>query len=214
MDEDIAIINNNTRNEKIKIFFTENKKKIATVVSIIFIMLLSYFSFSEYKKKKKKEISNQYNSIIIKYSKNNKEITKNSLVNLVNSKDPTYSVLSLYFIIDNRLIADQVKVNDLFDVVIKEISLEEEIKNLIIYKKALYNADISDENQLLDILNPVINSESVWKAHALYLMAEYFYSNGENIKSKEFFNQIVALKKANQDIKIKAQKRLNRDLSE
>jgi len=214
MDEDIAIINNNTRNEKIKIFFTENKKKIATVVSIIFIMLLSYFSFSEYKKKKKIEISNQYNSIIIKYSKNNKEITKNSLVNLVNSKDPTYSVLSLYFIIDNRLIADQVKVNDLFDVVIKEISLEEEIKNLIIYKKALYNADISDENQLLDILNPVINSESVWKAHALYLMAEYFYSNGENIKSKEFFNQIVALKKANQDIKIKAQKRLNRDLSE
>ena len=177
-------------------------------------MLLSYFSFSEYKKKKKIEISNQYNSIIIKYSKNNKEITKNSLVNLVNSKDPTYSVLSLYFIIDNRLIADQVKVNDLFDVVIKEISLEEEIKNLIIYKKALYNADISDENQLLDILNPVINSESVWKAHALYLMAEYFYSNGENIKSKEFFNQIVALKKANQDIKIKAQKRLNRDLSE
>ena len=120
----------------------------------------------------------------------------------------------MYFIIDNRLIADQVKVNDLFDVVIKEISLEEEIKNLIIYKKALYNADISDENQLLDILNPVINSESVWKAHALYLMAEYFYSNGENIKSKEFFNQIVALKKANQDIKIKAQKRLNRDLSE
>jgi predicted negative regulator of RcsB-dependent stress response len=214
MDEDIAIINNNTRNEKIKIFFTENKKKIATVISIIFIMLLSYFSFSEYKKKKKIEISNQYNSIIIKYSKNNKEITKNSLVNLVNSKDPTYSVLSLYFIIDNRLIADQVKVNDLFDVVIKEISLEEEIKNLIIYKKALYNADISDENQLLDILNPVINSESVWKAHAIYLMAEYFYSNGENIKSKEFFNQIVALKKANQDIKIKAQKRLNRDLSE
>ena len=97
---------------------------------------------------------------------------------------------------------------------IEEISLDEEIKNLNIYKKALYNADNSDENDLLKILNPIIKSESVWKSHALYLMAEYFYSKNEMQKSKEFFSQIINLKNGNEEIKLEAQKRLNRDLSE
>ena len=61
---------------------------------------------------------------------------------------------------------------------------------------------------------PLINSESVWKSHALHLMAEYFYSKNEKQKSKEFFSQIITLENANQDLKIEAQKRLNRDLSE
>ena len=97
---------------------------------------------------------------------------------------------------------------------IEEISLDEEIKNLNIYKKALYNADNSDENDLLKILNPIIKSESVWKSHALYLMAEYFYSKNEMQKSKEFFSQIINLKNVNEEIKLEAQKRLNRDFSE
>ena len=92
--------------------------------------------------------------------------------------------------------------------------MENEIKNLIIYKKALYNADNSNEAQLLEILKPIINSKSVWKAHGLYLMAEYFYSNNEKEKAKEFFSQIISLGNANQDLKIESQKRLNRDLSE
>ena len=45
-------------------------------------------------------------------------------------------------------------------------------------------------------------------------MAEYFYSKDEKQKSKEFFNQIILLENANQDLKIESQKRLNRDLSE
>ena len=73
--------------------------------------------------------------------------------------------------------------------------MDKEIKNLNIYKKALYNADTSSENELLEILNPVIKSKSVWKSHALYLMAEYFYSKNEKQKSKEFFNQIINFRK-------------------
>ena len=63
-------------------------------------------------------------------------------------------------------------------------------------------------------MKPLINSESVWKSHAPYLMAEFFYSKNEKQKSKEFFNQIIILDNANDDIARKAQKRLNRDLSE
>ena len=214
MEEDLAIIDSNTRNEKIKNFFIKNKKLLISLFFFIVILLISYFAFNEYKDKKKIEISELYNSSIIESSKNNKQITVDNLVNLIKSKDPTYSPLSLYYIIDNSLINDQTEINNLFDIVINQVSLDLEIKNLIIYKKGLFNADKSDETQLLGILNPLFNSESVWKSHALFLMAEYFYSKNEKQKSKEFFNQIVMLDNANEDLKIEAQKRLNRDLSD
>jgi predicted negative regulator of RcsB-dependent stress response len=214
MDEETAIINSNTRNEKIKNFFVNNKKILLTSVIIIIGILFGYFAYVEYKENKKIEISNQYNSIVTGYSEENKERTENLLVDLVYKNDPTYSPLSLYFIIDNKLITDKLRINDLFNNIINEVSLDKEIKNLIIYKKALYNADTSEENELLEILKPITSTESVWKAQALYLIAEYFYSKGEKQKSKEFFNQILLIENANQDIKSEAQKRLNRDLSE
>ena len=214
MDEELAIIDSNTRNERIKNFFIRNKKLLFSLIVFIILFLISFFAFNEYKDKKKIQISEAYNSAIIEFSIENKKITIDKLENLINEKDSTYSPLALYFIIDNSLISDQSKVNDLFDIVINEVSLDKEIENLIIYKKGLYNADNSDETQLLEILKPLFNSESIWKSHALYLMAEYFYSKNEKQKSKEFFNQILNLENANQEIQLEAQKRLNRDLSE
>ena len=214
MNEDTAIINSNTRNEKIKNFFINNKKLLIFIISLIITLLISYFAFGEYKEKKKIEISDQYNATVAEYSKTNKENTKNVMIKLINKKDSTYSPLSLYFLIDKALVNDQAIINELFDIIIEDVSLEKEIKNLIIYKKALYNADNSDENQLLGILKPILNSKSVWKAHGLYLMAEYFYSKNEKQKAKEFFNQVILLENANEDLIIESQKRLNRDLSE
>ena len=214
MDEDTAIINRNTRNEKIKNFFRNYKKILISILSLIITLLIFYFVFAEFKENKKIKISDKYNSIVTEYSEINKEISKDALIELINKKDSTYSPLALFFIIDNRLVLDQTKINDLFNILIDSTSLEKEIKNLIIYKKALYNADIVDENQLLEILKPVINSKSIWRSHALYLMAEYFYSRNEKQKAKEFFSQIVSLENSNQDLKIEAQKRLNRDFSE
>ncbi len=214
MDEDLSIINANTRNEKIKNFFVKNKNKLIFFVIILIITIAGVFSYDKYLLNKKKNISDNYNSIIIDYSEKTKEKTTNSLIEIIKKKDPTYSPLSLYFIIDNNLVTDQTKINSLFDILIKDTSLENEIKNLIIYKKALYNADNAQENDLLNMLNPLINSKSVWKSHSLYLMAEYFYANNQKQKAKEFFNQIIALENPNPDIKIQADKRLNRDLGE
>ena len=214
MDEDIAIIETNTRKEKIKIFFIKNKKILFFFISLAVFLLIGFFGYGEYVKKKKIEISDFYNSTIIYYSDQNKEKTTNKLIEIVYKKDPTYSPLSLYFIIDNQLIDDKSKINELFQVLIDETNLESEIKNLIIYKKALYNADQIDENNLLEMLNPVINSESIWKSHALYILAEYFYAKNEKQKSKEFFSKIINTINANQDIVREAQKRLNRDLSD
>ena len=214
MDEDLSIINTNTKNEKIKNFFINNKNKIISGIIILIIILVGVFSYDKYLINKKKDISDSYNSIIIDYSEKTKEKTASSLIEIINKKDPTYSPLSLYFIIDNNLVSDQSKINSLFDILIKETSLDNEINNLIIYKKALYNADNAQESDLLNILNPLINSKSVWKSHSLYLMAEYFYAKNQKQKAKEFFNQIIALENSNPDIRLQVEKRLNRDLSE
>ena len=214
MDEDLSIINANTRNEKIKNFFIDNKNKIIFGVVILIVIIISVFSYDKYEANKQKEISDKFNSLTIEYNESIKEKTVNSLIEIINKKDPTYSPLSLYFIIDNKLVTAQDTINSLFDTLIKDTHLDKEIKNLLIYKKALFNADNAKESELLDILNPLIKSESIWKSHAIYLMAEYFYAENQKQKAKEFFNQIIALDNSNADIRLQAEKRLNRDLSE
>jgi hypothetical protein len=214
MDEEISIINSNTRNERVRNFFVKNKSKIIVILLAIIIVLIAAYSFDKYKTNQKIEISNKFNSTTLMHSDKNKESTIKNLVEIINKKDPTYSPLSLYFILDKKLISDRIKINEYFDLLIENTPLDKEINNLVIYKKALFNADQAQESDLLNILNPLINSESVWRSHALYLMAEFFYSKDQKQKSKEFFNQIISLENPNSDIKLQAEKRLNRDLSD
>ena len=214
MDEDIAIINRETRNEKIKNFFIKNKKKIIISILVIILAIFGYFIYEEFNKKNKIKLANRYNIVKMNFISGNKSMVANELVSIVHEKDRTYSPLALYFLIDNNIISDKNKINELFDTVINETSLEKEIKNLLIYKKALFNSDFESENNLLTILKPIINSNSIWKSHALYLMAEYFYFKNEKQKSKDFFEQIITLENVNSKIKRETQKRLNRDFSE
>ena len=214
MDEDIAIINKETRNEKIKNFFIKNKKKIIISISVIILAIFGYFIYEDFNKKSKIKLANRYNIVKMNFISGNKSMVASELISIVYENDRTYSPLALYFLIDNNVISDKNKINELFDTVINKTSLEKEIKNLLIYKKALFNSDFESENNLITILKPIINSNSVWKSHALYLMAEYFYFKNEKQKSKDFFEQIIALENVNSKIKREAQKRLNRDFSE
>ena len=214
MDEEISIINTNSRNERIKNFFINNKKKIAILISAFLIILISFFIYSSVKKKNKLALADKYNLVTSELEQINRTDIQNQLLEIINEEDETYSVLALYYLIDNKIIVDREKINALFDKVINEIKLEKEIKNLIIYKKALFNSDTENENILLEILNPVINSDSIWKSHALYLLGEYFYYRNENKKAKEFFLQIVNLESSNQKIKLQTQQRLQSDFTE
>jgi predicted negative regulator of RcsB-dependent stress response len=214
MDEEITIIDSNARNERIKNFFINNKKKLISAVSIILIIIIGYLSFEKSKERTKIKLANQYNLALIDLNPDNKQKTINEMVKVVKSNDSTYSPLALYHLLDNNLLENNDEINTLFNELIEKTNLDNEIKNLIIYKKALFNSDFVSENELLKILSPVINSESIWKSHSLYLIAEYFYSKDEKQKAKEFFNQILILPNANNEIKLESQKRLNRDLSE
>ena len=214
MDEDTSIIDNRTRNERIKNFIINNKKKLISLITAFIILIISFYSYQIYLDKKREDISNRYNSAIIEYEAANKSKIIPILKDIIDAKDATYSPLALYFIIDNNLINDKSEINSFFDILIDKTSLDIEIKNLIIYKKALFNADQINEIELLSILNPLLNSDSVWKSHALYLVAEFFYSKGEKQKSKDFFEKIVSTENSNTDILTSAKRRLNRDLSD
>ena len=214
MDEDTSIIDNRTRNERIKNFIINNKKKLISLIIAFIILIISFYSYQIYLDKKREDISNRYNSAIIEYEAANKSKIIPILKDIIDAKDATYSPLALYFIIDNNLINDKDEINSFFDILIDKTSLDIEIKNLIIYKKALFNADQTNEIELLNILNPLLNSDSVWKSHALYLVAEFFYSKGEKQKSKDFFEKIVSTENSNTDILTSAKRRLNRDLSD
>ena len=214
MDEEISIINEKTRNEKIRSFLSKNRKFLFISLIILIFTIIGFFSYKFYQDKQIKHLSNKYNKAVIAYKNGNNKEIYSSMRQIIDNKDTTFSPLALYFLIDNNLIDNNDEANELFNVLIKKTPLENEIKNLIIYKKALYNADSSSENELLDILKPLLNSESVWKSHGLYLAAEFFYSKKQKQKSKEFFNEIINTKNANQDIVKEARKRLSRDLSD
>ena len=214
MDEEITIIDSNARNERIKNFFINNKKKLIIIFSIILVIIIGYLSFEKSKERTKIKLANQYNLALIDLSPKNKQKKIDEMINVIKSNDVTYSPLALYHLLDNNLLENNDEINILFNELIEKTNLENEIKNLIIYKKALFNSDLVSENELLKMLNPVINSESIWKPHALYLLAEFFYSKNEKQKAKDFFEKTVLSVSGNSDIIIKANKRLNRDLGE
>ena len=92
--------------------------------------------------------------------------------------------------------------------------MEKEIKNLVIYKKALINADFQSENIMIEILKPVINSESFWKPHSLLLLGDYFLFKGERQKAKDFYSQILTSQKTNENIFNQAQQRILKNYGE
>ena len=214
MDEEISIINSETRNEKIKNFFIKSKNKIIIILSIIILIIFSYFIYKDIKNKNRIKLADKYNYTTINFISGDKTKVKKELIEIINQKDKTYSPLALYFLIDNEIIIEKNLINEMFDAVISNNKLEKEIKNLIIYKKGLFNSDFATENDLINILKPILNSDSVWNSHALYLMAEYFYEKNEKFKSKEFLDKIISLNKVNLQIKSEAEKKLIRDFSE
>ena len=214
MDEEIQIINTNTRIEKIKNFFISKRKTIITTTLVIILLLISFFGYLEFKDRKKAQLANKFNLIVTKFESNQKANVENDLIAIIEEKDKTYSPLAFYFLLDNNLINSNEKINNFFDLLINDIKLEKEIKNLTIYKKALFNSDFVEENELLNILNPVIRSESIWKPQALYLMAEFYLAKNQRQKSKDFFNQITSLDNISPKIKLEVQRRLRSEFSE
>lgn len=213
-DQELELINNSTRIEKFKNFLKKNLKMFIYLISIIFFLLISIFIYKDLEKRKRVKLSNLYVDAVLNFNENNKSFSIDALKKIILKKDKTYSPLALYFLMDKNLIKSRTEINQYFDIIINETKLENNIRNLNIYKKGLFNSDFESEENLLMILNPIIVENGVWTSHALYLMAEYYFDKGEKQKSKEFFNKIVLTEDSNAVINLEARKRLQRDFSD
>ena len=161
MDQDIEIINNQTRLEKFNNFFKKNLKLIISIIVTFVFILIVIFSFQIYKTNKKNQIANKFNLTISMFDQGEQNKVISSMKEIINDKDSTYSPLALYFLIDNKIDLPNDEINNYFDIIINEVKLDEEIKNLNIFKKALFNSELETEDTMLKILKPLINSDSI-----------------------------------------------------
>ena len=204
-------------NKVINCFLFDTKKffNFSTLVFVLIILILiTFFGYQEFKSSSKEKLANKFNSIVTNFETDKKENINNNLIEIINTKDKTYSPLAFFFLLDNDLITSSDEINSYFDLLINEVSLDKEIKNLTIYKKGLFNSDFVQENELLNILNPVIKSESIWKPQALYLMAEFYLAKNQKQKSKDFFDQIMNIENVSPKIKLEVQRRLRSEFGE
>ena len=113
------------------------------------------------------------------------------LENIINKNNKFYSPSALNLIIDNNLIKDKTKILSYYDQIISKGKLEQETKNLFIFKKIIFIGDEIEENELISSLKPILKSESLWKNTVLDYIKKYYRSRGEFNKAKEFETTII-----------------------
>ncbi len=189
-----------TKKSKLKKFYEVNKILIFSVILILIIAIASVSFYSETKEKKKILLSDNYLTAKVYLENGDRNKVKNILKTIIFANDSTYSTLSLFLILNENLIVDQGELSNLFDHVLENNKFEKEVKNLIIFKKALFQSNFVSELELLDAVKPLINTETVWKPHALLLLGDYFASKKEYLKAKEFYVQILSLKNLHKEL--------------
>jgi predicted negative regulator of RcsB-dependent stress response len=196
------------KKSKLKIFYDKNKKIIITIFLLIIIFGISLSFYSDYQKKSKIKISENYINAKILLENNKENDALKTLKEIVFSNDNTYASLSLFMIINENLIKDLIELNALLDHLIFNHNYDAEIKNLLIYKKSLLNAETINESEILDALLPILNSNSLWKINALFLLGDYFIFNNEYTKAKEFYAKILSIEGLSDDYYRRASSKL------
>ena len=168
-------------------FLKNNKKSLISIFIVIFVFAGSYIFYSNFKEKQDIKLAEKYTQASIFLNQKKEKKAKIFLEDIIDKNHEFYSPLALYLIIDKELEEDKKKIILHFDKIIKKSSLDEEGKNLIKIKKALYLFSLDNESLIIDTLNPIINSDSIWKNQSINLLAEYFLSKGEKIKADEYF---------------------------
>ena len=177
---------NNTFQNKITKFTKKNLKNLFFLSIVLILVLFGYFFYKDLQKKNEIKLSEDYTKASVQFKEKNIDITKELLENIINKKHKFYSPLALYFIIDNNLEPEATKVIELFDKILSINSIDDENLNLIKIKKAIFLFDLKEEELIMQTLNPIINSNSVWRTLAIKLISDYFLSNDQKIKANEF----------------------------
>jgi tetratricopeptide (TPR) repeat protein len=182
-----------TKKSKIKEFYESKKYLIYSCFFIFIICLGSVTIYSENKEKKKIVLSENYIQAKVYLENGDRDKALKLLKKNIFDDSATYSTLSFFLILDLNLINDKKEISDLFDHVLENNKFEKELKNLLVYKKALFESSFLNESKLLKSINPLLKTDSLWRPHALLLLGNYYFSRKEYLKAKEFYSQILSI---------------------
>ena len=197
-----------TKKSKLKIFYESNKILIFSSILILVIFLGSFNFYLTNKEKKKILLSENYVQAKIYLENGEKNKAINILKKVIFANDSTYSTLCFFLILNQNLVTDYKELSILFDHLLDNNKFEKEVENLLIYKKALFNTNFISESELLEDIKPLLNTETLWKPHALLLVGDYFLSKKEYIKAKEFYTQIFLINNLQKDFYDQARSKL------
>ena len=164
----------------------ENSKLILSITLIIIFTFVVIFFIDKRRENKNILISEDFNRAKILIKNEKKEESLVILKEIINKKHKFYSPLSLYLIIDFKLEKNYELVAELFNKVISIKKIDKDNLNLIKIKKALFLSNYYDEKEMLKILNPIINSDSIWRSNAIQVLADYFLNKGDSLKSDQY----------------------------
>ena len=197
-----------TKKSRIKKFYESNKIFIFTFILILIILFGSLSFYFEKQERKKILLSDNYIQAKIYLEKGNKNEALNTLKKVIFANDSTYSTLSLFLILNQNLISDYKEILALYDHLLENNNFEKELRNLLIYKKSLFSSNSVSETELLETIKPLLHTDTLWKPHALLLLGDYFMSKGENIKAREFYQQILSMNNLHKDLYVQAKSQL------
>ena len=197
-----------TKKSKLKKFYEANKILIFSTVLALIIAISSVSYYKVSKEKKKILLADNYIEAKVYLENGDRNRAKNILKTIIFANEGTYSTLSLFLILDENLIVDQEELSNLFNHILENNKFEKEVKNLIIFKKALFQSNFINEVELLEVTKPLINNESLFKPHALLLLGDYFVSKKEYLKAKEFYTQILSLMGTHKELYEQARSKL------
>ena len=172
-------------------FIKSNSKIFTYTISTFFIVMAALLWMSYDSNKEKKIISEDFIKAKIFLEKQNKDKATLILKNIIEKKDTIYSSLSLFLLIDQNLVEDKQLILEYFDNIISDGDYSEEDKNLLKLKKAIYISDIEDEQEMLKLLNPIINSDSVWKNQSLKFLGDFYYSISQLEKARQYYSTLL-----------------------
>ena len=189
-----------TKKSKFKRFYESNKILIYISVFLLLILFGYLGYFLESKEKKRIELSENYVQSKIYLENGDRQKALDLLKSIIFVNDSTYSTLSLFMILNQNLINDNNEISNLFNHLLSNNKYDKEIRNLLVYKKALYDSNYMNESELLEEIKPLINKDSIWKPYALLLLGDYFMAKKEYSKAKDFYIQILSINNLQQDI--------------
>ena len=179
------ILKQNLQN-KILNFIKKNIKELIIIFIFLIILLFTYLFYISSQKKNEIKLSEKYTEATIQFEQKKINTSKLLLENIIDKDHKFYSPLALYFIIDNNIETDPLKIINFFDKILKIKSIDKENLDLIKIKKAIFLFSLGDEESIIKTINPIINSDSVWRSMAIKLISDYFLSKNQKTKANEY----------------------------